>query len=61
VWAQLAIGFALFLVLEGVFPFLSPGHYRKSMQQILRVPDRALRIFGFGSMLVGVVILYSIN
>lgn len=49
---------ALLLVFEGIMPFLTPDGWRQAMQQISEFSDNTLRIIGFVSMLVGVVILY---
>jgi uncharacterized protein YjeT (DUF2065 family) len=49
----------LFLVLEGMAPFLHPQGLKRALARLLSVPDRELRIAGLGSMLVGVVILFA--
>jgi uncharacterized protein YjeT (DUF2065 family) len=49
----------LFLVLEGMAPFLHPQGLKRALARLLTVPDRELRIAGLGSMLVGVVILFA--
>ena len=48
----------LFLVLEGIAPFVNPQGLKRALAKLLQVPDRELRIAGLGSMLVGVVILF---
>jgi uncharacterized protein len=49
----------LFLVLEGMAPFLHPQALKRALARLLTVPDRELRIAGLGSMLVGVIILFA--
>ena len=49
----------LFLVLEGMAPFLHPQGLKRALARLLTVPDRELRIAGLGSMLAGVVILFA--
>ena len=49
----------LFLVLEGMAPFLNPQGLKRALTRLLTVPDRELRIAGLGSMLVGVIILFT--
>ena len=49
---------ALLLVFEGIMPFLTPDGWRQAMQQASQFSDKTLRIIGFVSMLVGVIILY---
>lgn len=58
---QLAIGFCLMLVLEGIIPFLYPQRWRNLVQQLALVDNRTLRFMGLVSMLLGTLILYLIN
>jgi uncharacterized protein len=51
----------LFLVLEGIAPFLNPQGLKRALTRLLQVPDRELRIAGLGSMLVGVIILFVVR
>ncbi|MFC6671651.1 DUF2065 domain-containing protein [Marinobacterium aestuariivivens] len=60
-WRELLIGFCLMLVLEGLMPFLYPQRWRRMVQQLSQIDDRALRFFGLASMLTGVALLYWIN
>jgi len=46
---------ALVLVIEGLFPFLSPAGWRRMFGQILRMNDGQIRFFGLCSILVGVL------
>ena len=52
-WAALA----LMLVLEGLFPFLSPGGWRTTFQRLLALQDGQLRFFGLCSIALGVGLL----
>ena len=61
VWLDLATAFALYLVLEGVMPFLSPQGTRRMMETFSRLPDAQLRIAGLVSMVAGVVLLWAIR
>jgi uncharacterized protein YjeT (DUF2065 family) len=56
-WNDLLTGLALYLVLEGVLPFLSPEGWRRSMSLIAQLPGRQLRVFGLLSMLAGLALL----
>jgi uncharacterized protein YjeT (DUF2065 family) len=58
---DLLAAFGLFLVLEGIAPFLNPGGVKRAFAKLLQVQDRELRIAGLGSMLVGVVILFLVR
>ncbi|EAR60365.1 DUF2065 domain-containing protein [Neptuniibacter caesariensis] len=58
---ELAIGFCLMLILEGIIPFLYPQRWRNLVQQLALVSNRSLRLMGLASMLLGVVALYIVN
>jgi len=58
---DLLAALGLFLVLEGVAPFLHPKGVKRAMAKLLLVQDRELRIAGLGSMLVGVTILFLVR
>jgi uncharacterized protein YjeT (DUF2065 family) len=60
-WHDLWIALALMLIVEGVFPFLSPDGLRKALVAIHEMSDSQLRFAGLTSMLLGVVLLYIIN
>jgi uncharacterized protein YjeT (DUF2065 family) len=55
---DLLAALGLFLVLEGIAPFVNPGGVKRALARLLEVRDRELRIAGLGSMLVGVIILF---
>lgn len=56
-WNDLLAALAIYLVLEGLFPFLSPSRWRESMAMIARLPERQLRVAGLISMLAGLMLL----
>lgn len=60
-WQELLRALAIVLVLEGILPFLSPLSWKRYLQQMLGVPNRALRVVGFGMMLAGVILLYTVR
>lgn len=55
---DLAAAFGLFLVLEGIAPFVNPQGVKRALARLAETRDRELRIAGLGSMLVGVLILF---
>lgn len=59
--ADLAAAFGLFLVFEGIAPFINPQGVKRALARLLEVRDRELRIAGLGSMLVGVIILFVVH
>lgn len=60
-WTHFFSAFALVLVFEGMFPFLSPAKWRQMLLKISEIDDRRLRLIGLGSMLAGVLLLYLIH
>ena len=52
---------ALFLVFEGIMPFLTPDGWRQAMQQVSQFSDKTLRIIGLVSMLAGVILLFLMH
>jgi uncharacterized protein YjeT (DUF2065 family) len=55
---DLAAAFGLFLVFEGLAPFINPQGVKRALARLCEVGDRELRVAGLGSMLVGVIILF---
>ncbi len=58
---ELLIAIALLLVLEGVWPFLSPPSFRRALLTVAGKRDGPLRVTGLISMVVGVGLLYLVN
>ena len=56
--ADLLAALGLFLVLEGIAPFLNPAGLKRALARLGEVGDRELRIAGLGSMLVGIVVIF---
>ena len=58
---MLPVALGLVFVLEGFFPFLSPGRWRHMMSQVVQMEDKIIRNFGLGSMIFGLFLLYIFN
>ena len=52
---------ALMLVLEGLFPFLSPGGWRRTFMKLMELRDGQLRFFGLTAIVLGVVTLWVLS
>jgi uncharacterized protein len=52
---------ALLLVLEGLFPFISPGGWRRTFAKLMELRDGQLRFFGLTCMLLGLVTLWLLS
>ncbi len=56
-WQVLPAAMALVLIIEGMFPFLSPARWREMLSAVGQLEDRTIRRLGLGSMLLGLLIL----
>lgn len=52
------VALALVLVMEGLFPFLSPTGWRRMFTQLLQLNDGQIRFFGLASILVGLLLIW---
>ncbi|MEO8856458.1 MAG: DUF2065 domain-containing protein [Burkholderiaceae bacterium] len=55
------LALALVLVIEGLFPFLSPSGWRRMFQQILQMRDGQLRFVGLCSILAGLLLAWWLS
>ncbi|KAF0814319.1 hypothetical protein IGB42_01220 [Andreprevotia sp. IGB-42] len=53
---SLILALALVLVLEGILPFAVPGLWRRTMGRLAMMSNKQVRIVGFVSMMVGLLI-----
>jgi uncharacterized protein len=60
-WQDLWAALALYLVLEGVLPFVNPAGARRAFQAMSQLDDRLLRRIGLGSMIAGCVVLFLVR
>jgi uncharacterized protein len=60
-WHDLGVAVCLVLVIEGVIPFLYPKRWKELVAVLATIDDRAMRLMGLGSMLIGTTLLYLIN
>ena len=60
-WSDLLAALALYLVLEGVLPFLNPQALKRVLTAMSTFSDRQLRLWGLASMAAGVLLLYFVR
>ncbi|MEZ5499356.1 MAG: DUF2065 domain-containing protein [Steroidobacteraceae bacterium] len=60
-WSDLLTAVALFLVIEGVAPFVNPGGLKRALAQLQLLGDSELRVAGLVSMLLGVALLIVVR
>jgi len=57
-WSDLFAGIALYLIIEGLFPFAAPQAWRRGLAAIAQLPDQQLRSFGLAVVIAGLAVLY---
>ena len=57
-WRDLLAAAALYLVMEGILPFLSPDRARRAFVRLSQMGNTPLRVSGLISMLAGITLLY---
>jgi len=60
-WRDLLTAFALYLVLEGVVPFLNPPGFKRFLASMSAMNDSTLRRAGGFSMAAGVLLMYFVR
>ena len=60
-WSDLGAAFALYFVIEGIAPFVSPPGAKRMWQMMAGISDRELRVGGLVSMIMGVAILFAVR
>jgi uncharacterized protein len=60
-WSDLLAALALYLVLEGILPFLNPHAMKRVLTTMATFSDRQLRVWGLASMLAGALLLYWVR
>jgi uncharacterized protein len=60
-WADLLAGLAFYLILEGLFPFVAPEKWRRSLAALAELNESRLRIFGLAAVIAGLVLLFSVR
>ena len=60
-WADLLAGLAFYLILEGLFPFVAPEQWRRSLSALAGLGESRLRSFGLAAVIAGLVLLFSVR
>ena len=58
---SLWMALALVLVMEGLFPFISPVKWRRMFAQLLQLSDGQIRSFAMVSILVGLLMIWLLG
>ncbi len=60
-WADLLTAFGLYLVLEGIGPFVNPRFVRRVLAELLTQPNSAWRVGGLVAMASGVALIWLVR
>ncbi len=60
-WETFLIAISLMLILEGVFPFLSPKAWRETFKKLTEIDDNQIRFVGLSSMLIGLALFLIVS
>lgn len=58
---DLLAALCLMLVLEGLFPFINPQAWRRTIRQVADLDDKTLRVIGVVSIMVGLLLLQLVR
>ena len=60
-WQEILTAFALYLIIEGMIPFVSPERFRRAVSQISKLGDNNLRLAWLVAMAAGLLLLFLIR
>ncbi|MDA0679177.1 MAG: DUF2065 domain-containing protein [Proteobacteria bacterium] len=60
-WQDILTAISLYLIIEGMIPFVGPGVFRKTVQRVAQMDDNGLRLTGLSVASVGIIMLYIVR
>jgi uncharacterized protein YjeT (DUF2065 family) len=60
-WTDILTAFALYLIIEGMIPFIGPHRFRRAVEQISKLNDNNLRAIGLIAMGAGLLLLFIVR
>lgn len=60
-WQDIFTAFALYLVIEGMIPFINPRGFRRAVSLIAQFGDNNLRVIGLVVMGAGLLLLFIVR
>jgi uncharacterized protein YjeT (DUF2065 family) len=60
-WQDILTAFALYLIIEGMIPFVGPRRFRRTVEQIGKLNDNNLRMAGLIAMSAGLILLFIVR
>lgn len=60
-WQDLLTAFALYLIIEGMIPFVGPDLFRRIVMRIAQLDDNSLRVSGLTVVAAGLLLLFIVR
>jgi uncharacterized protein YjeT (DUF2065 family) len=60
-WQEILTAFCLYLIIEGMIPFIGPDFFRRTATRIAQLTDNELRGTGLTVMTIGVIALFIVR
>jgi uncharacterized protein YjeT (DUF2065 family) len=60
-WQDILTAFALYLIIEGMIPFVGPDIFRKTVAKMAALDDNSLRATGIVIMAAGLIMLFIVR
>jgi uncharacterized protein YjeT (DUF2065 family) len=60
-WQDILTAFALYLIIEGMIPFVGPNFFRQTVAKLSALNDNHLRLTGLAIMASGLLLLFVVR
>lgn len=60
-WQNILTAFALYLIIEGMIPFVGPDLFRHTVAKLAELSDNHLRATGITVMAAGLILLFVVR
>ena len=60
-WQDILTAFSLYLIIEGMIPFIGPNLFRQTVARMALLDDNQLRVSGLSVMAAGLLLLFVVR
>ena len=60
-WQDILTAFSLYLIIEGMIPFVGPDFFRRTVARMSELNDNHLRVTGLTIMATGLLLLFVVR
>jgi uncharacterized protein YjeT (DUF2065 family) len=60
-WQDILTAISLYLIIEGMIPFIRPDMFRQAVLRIAQMDDNSLRLTGLTVASIGIIMLYIVR